>query len=215
MIVIKRDGRKANFSADKMKNAIYRSMEMTPSGIDSKIAATIVEKFQNKHEGEISVEVIQDFIETELMKSKCKDAARAYIKNRHDRDIAREAKTKDIFMSIVNTVNNDVTRENANMNSDSPAGMMMKFSSETTKPFVDNYLLSEEIKNAVKQNYFHIHDKDYYPTKSLTCLQHPLDRILGEGFKAGHGEARGAKRIETASILAAISMETIQNEMHK
>ena len=133
--VIKRDGRKAGFSAEKMKTAIYNAMERTSAGIDSKIATSIVEKFQEKATGEISVVEIQDFVENELMKSKRKDAAREYIKNRHDRDIAREAKTKDIFMSIVNTVNNDVTRENANMNSDSPAGMMMKFASETTKPF--------------------------------------------------------------------------------
>jgi ribonucleoside-triphosphate reductase len=212
--VIKRDGRKANFSAEKMKSSIYHAMERTESGIDSKIASGIVDKFQEKNSGEISVEVIQNFIENELMKSKCKDAAREFIKNRHDRDVAREAKTKDIFMSIVNTVNNDVTRENANMNSDSPAGMMMKFASETTKPFVDNYLLSDDVRDAIKSNYLHVHDKDYYPTKSLTCLQHPLDKILSEGFKAGHGEARGAKRIETASILAAISMETVQNEQH-
>ena len=212
--VIKRDGRKVNFSADKMKSGIYRAMEGTEPGIDSKIATSIVNKFQEKNSGEISVEVIQNFIENELMKSKCKDAAREFIKNRHDRDVAREAKTKDIFMSIVNTVNNDVTRENANMNSDSPAGMMMKFASETTKPFVDNYLLSEDVRDAIKANYLHVHDKDYYPTKSLTCLQHPLDKILSGGFKAGHGEARGAKRIETASILSAISMETVQNEQH-
>lgn len=212
--VIKRDGRKANFSPEKMKNAIYHAMERTESGIDSKIAANIVTKFQEKTSGEISVEVIQNFVENELMKSKCKDAAKEYIKNRHDRDIAREAKTKDIFMSIVNTVNNDVTRENANMNSDSPAGMMMKFASETTKPFVDNYLLSDDVREAVKQNLIHIHDKDYYPTKSLTCLQHPLDRVLSNGFIIGHGEARGAKRIETASILAAICAEGCQNEQH-
>lgn len=212
--VIKRDGRKANFSAEKMKSSIYHAMERTEAGIDSKIASGIVDKFQEKNSGEISVDIIQNFIENELMKSKCKDAAREFIKNRHDRDVAREAKTKDIFMSIVNTVNNDVTRENANMNSDSPAGMMMKFASETTKPFVDNYLLSDEVRDAIKSNYLHVHDKDYYPTKSLTCLQHPLDKILSNGFKAGHGEARGAKRIETASILAAISMETVQNEQH-
>jgi ribonucleoside-triphosphate reductase len=92
--------------------------------------------------------------------------------------------------------------------------MMMKFSSETTKPFVDDYLLSEDVKDAVKNNYLHIHDKDYYPTKSLTCVQHPLDKILKYGFQAGHGESRPAKRIETASILGCISMETVQNEMH-
>ncbi len=101
------------------------------------------------------------------------------------------------------------------MNTDSPAGMMMKFASETTKPFVDDYLLSWlEARDAVRHNYIHIHDKDYYPTKSLTCVQHPLDRILSYGFVAGHGESRPAKRIETASIIACISLETAQNEMH-
>ena len=100
------------------------------------------------------------------------------------------------------------------MNADTPAGMMMKFASETTKPFVDDFLLSTEAREAVKGGYIHVHDKDYYPTKSLTCLQHPLDKILKEGFKAGHGSSRPAKRIETASILGCISMETVQNEMH-
>ncbi|MCH5328328.1 MAG: anaerobic ribonucleoside triphosphate reductase, partial [Coprobacter sp.] len=71
-----------------------------------------------------------------------------------------------------------------------------------------------KVKAALNDNYIHIHDKDYYPTKSLTCVQHPLDKILSEGFSAGHGESRPAKRIETASILACISMETAQNEMH-
>jgi anaerobic ribonucleoside-triphosphate reductase len=92
--------------------------------------------------------------------------------------------------------------------------MMMKFASETTKPFVDDFLLSAEARSAVQGGYIHIHDKDYYPTKSLTCIQHPLDRILENGFKAGHGSSRPAKRIETASILGCISMETVQNEMH-
>lgn len=100
------------------------------------------------------------------------------------------------------------------MNADTPAGMMMKFASESTKSYVDECMLSEDVKDAVKGNYIHIHDKDYYPTKSLTCIQHPLDKILEDGFFAGHGESRPAKRIETASILGCISMETVQNEMH-
>lgn len=92
--------------------------------------------------------------------------------------------------------------------------MMMKFASESTKPFVDDYLLSQQVRQAVLNNYIHIHDKDYYPTKSLTCVQHPLDKILKHGFVAGHGESRPAKRIETASVIACISLETAQNEMH-
>ncbi|MDE6296879.1 MAG: anaerobic ribonucleoside triphosphate reductase, partial [Muribaculaceae bacterium] len=152
--------------------------------------------------------------ELELMKSSRKDVAKKYIAYRDQRSIARRAKTREMFLEIIEAKNNDITRENANMNTDSPAGMMMKFASETTKPFVDDYLLSPEVKNAVKGNYLHIHDKDYYPTKSLTCVQHPLNKILKYGFTAGHGESRPAKRIETASVIACISLETAQNEMH-
>ena len=148
------------------------------------------------------------------MKSSRKDVAQKYIAYRNQRSIARKAKTRDVFMEIVNIRKNDVTRENANMNADTPAGMMMKFASESTKPFVDDYLLSEDVRDAVKHNMIHIHDKDYYPTKSLTCVQHPLDHILNDGFVAGHGSSRPAKRIETAAVLACISLETCQNEMH-
>ena len=162
----------------------------------------------------MTVEDIQDAVELELMNSRRKDVAQKYIAYRNQRSIARKAKTRDMFLEIINIKSNDITRENANMNADTPAGMMMKFASETTKPFVDDYLLSEPVREAVAKNYLHIHDKDYYPTKSLTCVQHPLDRILEHGFSAGHGESRPAKRIETASILGCISLETAQNEMH-
>jgi len=118
------------------------------------------------------------------------------------------------FLSIINGENKEVLTENANMNSDTPSGMMYKLASETSKEFTRQCLLSNEAKDAVDGNYIHIHDLDYYPTRSLTCLQHPLDKILKNGFRAGHGSSRPAKRIETATMLACISMETIQNEMH-
>ena len=162
----------------------------------------------------MTVEDIQDRVEIELMKSARKDVAKKYIAYRDQRSIARRAKTRDIFLEIIETKNNDITREIANMNADTPAGMMMKFASEPTKPFVDDYLLDPEVKQAVKNNYLHIHDKDYYPTKSLTCVQHPLDNLLENGYVAGHAESRAPKRIETAGVIACISLETAQNEMH-
>ena len=186
----------------------------TDKGEDSSLIEQITDHVAYRGKSQMSVEAIQDAVELELMKSARKDVAQRYIAYRNQRSIARKAKTRDIFMSIVNAKNNDITRENANMNADTPAGMMMKFASETTKPFVDDYLLSEESRDAVKHNYLHIHDKDYYPTKSLTCVQHPLDVILQHGFTAGHGSSRPAKRIETAAVLACISLETCQNEMH-
>jgi ribonucleoside-triphosphate reductase len=118
------------------------------------------------------------------------------------------------FLSIIEGANKEVLTENANMNSETPSGLMYKLASETSKEFTPKCLLSKEAMDAIKSNHIHIHDLDYYPTKSLTCLQHPLDKILENGFHAGHGASRPAKRIETATMLACISMETIQNEMH-
>ena len=212
--VVKRDGRIVGFNEEKIVTAIRKAMLHTEKGEDMALIRQITDHISFRGDAQMSVEAIQDMVEIELMKSSRKDVARKYIAYRNQRRIARKAKTRDMFQEIINIKSNDVTRENANMNADTPAGMMMKFASETTKPFVDDFLLGDEIMEAVQNSYLHIHDKDYYPTKSLTCCQHPLDHILHNGFCVGHGESRPAKRIETASVLACISMETAQNEMH-
>ena len=212
--VVKRDGRIVGYNEEKVKAAIRKAMLQTEKGEDESLIMRIVDRITARGRENMEVEQIQDMVEDELMKSSRKEVARKYIAYRDQRRIARNAKTRDVFLEIINAKNNDVTRENANMNADSPAGMIMKFASETTKKFVDDYLLSPESKEAVRGNYLHVHDKDYYPTKSLTCVQHPLDNILKYGFTAGHGESRPAKRIETASVIACISLETAQNEMH-
>ena len=212
--VIKRDGRVVGYNEEKIKAAIRKAMLQTPLGEDEALIQKISDRIGVAGQEQMTVEAIQDRVELELMKSPRKEVAKKYIAYRDQRSIARRAKTRDIFLEIIEAKNNDITRENANMNTDSPAGMMMKFASETTKPFVDDYLLTPEARDAVRNGYLHIHDKDYYPTKSLTCVQHPLDNILEHGFIAGHGESRPAKRIETASVIACISLETAQNEMH-
>ena len=212
--VIKRDGRIVGFNEGKIIAAIRKAMLHTEQGEDAELIRRITDHIACQGKEQMSVEEIQDAVEMELMNSSRKDVAKKYIAYRDQRSIARKAKTRDIFLEIINTKSNDITRENANMNADTPAGMMMKFASETTKPFVDDYLLAPDVLEAVRNGYIHIHDKDYYPTKSLTCVQHPLDKILNGGFTAGHGESRAAKRIETASVLGCISLETAQNEMH-
>lgn len=212
--VEKRDGRVVGYNEEKIKAAIRKAMIATEQGEDETLIQRITDRIGMTGDERMTVEEIQDRVEIELMKSARKDVAKRYIAYRDQRSIARRAKTRDIFLEIIEAKNNDVTRENANMNADTPAGMMMKFASETTKPFVDDYLLDSEVKQAVKNNYLHIHDKDYYPTKSLTCVQHPLDHLLDNGFVAGHAESRAPKRIETAGVIACISLETAQNEMH-
>ncbi len=212
--VIKRDGRIVEFDKKKIIDAITKAMDVTEAGEDIVLAAEIAARISKSEQESMSVEDIQDKVEMELMNSPRKEVAKKYIAYRNQRNLARTAKSREIFQEIIEAQATDVTRENANMNADTPAGMMMKFASESTKSFVDECLLSEDVKEAVQNGYIHIHDKDYYPTKSLTCVQHPLDKILKNGFFAGHGESRPAKRIETASILGCISMETVQNEMH-
>ncbi len=212
--VIKRDGRIVVFDKKKIIDAVTKAMDVTEAGEDIVLAAEIAAHISKLEAESMSVEEIQDQVEMELMKSPRKEVAKKYIAYRNQRNLARSAKSREIFQEIIEAQATDVTRENANMNADTPAGMMMKFASESSKSFVDECLLSEDVRDAVKNAYIHIHDKDYYPTKSLTCVQHPLDKILSNGFFAGHGESRPAKRFETASILRCNTMETVQNEMH-
>ena len=212
--VLKRDGRRVDFNNQKIVAAILKAMDVTTDGEDIVLAAQIAHDISQLDKEEMTVEEIQDVVENHRMNSPRQEVAKEYIRYRNKRNIARKARTNEIFETIIDAQANDITRENANMNADTPAGMMMKFASEATKSYVDECLLSDPVREAVAGNYIHIHDKDYYPTKSLTCIQHPLDLILEHGLKAGHGESRPAKRIETASVLACISMETVQNEMH-
>lgn len=121
---------------------------------------------------------------------------------------------KEILDSVVNLDRNSLTLENANIDAATPSGEMMKFASVAAKQYAHDYLLSDEARQAVDDNLIHVHDLDYYGTKSTTCLQHPLDKVLAGGFTASDGTARPAKRIETAGALAAISIQTITNEQH-
>ena len=216
--VIKRDGRVKTFDKNRIITAIDKAYnevygENSIIRCSKLIADTIHNNLIQLNKESIHIEEIQNIVITELSKLDSK-VAESYSDFRENRSKQRERKKYDLFMEVVNAVSNDVTKENANMNAETPSGMMMKFASETSKQFTDDCLISKKARDYIKKNYVHIHDKDYYPTKSLTCVQHPLDKVLQEGFRAGHGSSRPAKRIETASIIGCISMETAQNEEH-
>ena len=216
MQVIKRDGRVVEFNPERIVKAITKAMAQTQDGIDldlaNKIALSVQKQFEDKLQ--TTVYEIQDAVEKKLMASSRKEVAQSYITYRYNRDVARKSKTKEVFLDIISAKSNECSKTNINKNADTPAGMMMKFASETTKPFVDDFLLSRKAREAIKANYIFVHDKDYYPTKSLTCLQHPLNKILQNGLKIEGSSSRPAQRIEVASILAYISMGIVQNEMH-
>ena len=212
--VEKRDGRIVKFNRSKIVSAIQTAMEESGDIINLDVANNIAFKIAEIDTEVLNVDAIHKQVEKGLSKEGFKKSLKMYKTYRTKRDIARKAPSRKAFKEIIEAKPSEVTRENANMNADTPAGMMMKFASENTKSYAKDILLSEETKEAVDANIIHIHDLDYYPTKSLTCVQHPLDRLFDGGFTAGHGESRAPKRIETAAIQACISMEAIQNEMH-
>ena len=148
--VIKRDGRVVGYYEEKIKAAIRKAMLQTEMGEDESLLQKIADRLGCTGTERMTVEEIQDRVELEMMNSPRKEVAKRYIAYRDQSSIARRAKTRDMFLEIFEAISNDNTRENANMNTDSPAGMMMNFASATTKPFVDDYLLSQEARDAVK-----------------------------------------------------------------
>ena len=121
--VIKRDGRITEFNEERIIKAICLAMSHTSSGVDIELATKITDSVKNalKDKVQASVYEIQDLVEKRLMGSSRKEVAQEYITYRYNRDVARKSKTKDIFLEIIETKSNDITRENANMNADTPA----------------------------------------------------------------------------------------------
>ena len=114
--VVKRDGRIVGFNEEKIVTAIRKAMLHTDKGEDMQLIRQITDHISFKGEPQMTVEAIQDAVELELMASSRKDVAQKYIAYRNQRSVARKAKTRDMFLEIINIKSNDITRENANMN---------------------------------------------------------------------------------------------------
>lgn len=213
--VIKRDKCVVPFCPEKIIQAIEKAEMATEKGVTPNLAHKVyqgvVEQIQ---ETRISVEEIQDLVEIELMKSERTDVAKAYILYREERTKARNGKSFETIASIIRAESNDITKENANMSAETPSGMMMKFASETTKAYSAVELLKPEHHFLHRNGAIHIHDLDYYPTRSLTCVQHPLDKMLQSGMEVNHAALRPPNGIHGAAVMGSISLETAQNEMH-
>src|SRR3712207_4160634 len=160
MKVIKRDGRLVDFNSERIRLAILKAKESIHYSdsplLESDIANSILDYIKTD---EIHVEEIQDFIVAELMQ-RAPVVAEAYESYRKERNNKRNEKARKVYYEIIDTQATDITRENANMNADTPAGQMMKFASETTKSFTNNDLLSADVRRAYVEGRIHIHDED-------------------------------------------------------
>ena len=156
--ITKRNGTQEPFNQEKVDKAINNAFKSCGYG---GLPAELESKYKEINFRELqSVEEIQDKLEEMLFATGYKDVYNHFVTYRANHALLREIKTKTLFDSIIGVEKNEITRENGNMNSDTPAGMMMKFASETTKAFSDRYVLESEIKKAQDDNILHIHDKD-------------------------------------------------------
>ena len=214
--ILKRDGKTEDFSPDKIKRAITKAFVagglLNEERLIDAITKRVVKSIEKKL---ISVEEIQDIVERELMASN-PYIAKKYIIYREWRTVERDKRTsmKQVMDGIVKIEKNDVNLSNANMSAHTPAGQMMTFASEVTKDYACKYLLGVKYARAHRNGDIHIHDLDYYPTKTTTCVQYDLEDIFERGFHTKNGSIRTPQSIQSYATLATIVFQTNQNEQH-
>lgn len=214
--IIKRDGVEEVFTPSKIENAVLKAFVASGHSDCFVEAKAITQGVLDRIDREIiSVEEVQDLVESELMKSS-PEVAKKYILYREWRNSERQKKTelKKSLDGIVTIDSNDVNLSNANMSSHTPAGQMMTFASEVSKDYTYRYLLPTPYAEAHRRGDIHIHDLDYYPTKTTTCVQYDLADLYERGFHTKNGSIRTPQSIQSYATLATIVFQTNQNEQH-
>jgi ribonucleoside-triphosphate reductase (formate) len=210
----KRDGREVAFQANKITDAILQAAKVV-GGSNQEVAlelTTQVLKYLNKkYQNKIfNVEDVQDAVEKILIENGHAKTAKAYILYRSERTRIRDGKTK--LMDMVADILVETDRENANI-SNSPSAKMLQIASAASRTYYLHRLIPQHLSLAHQRGDYHIHDLDFYG-KTLTCVQIPLGKLLTEGFNNGHGFIRPPKRPSSATALAAIILQSSQNDMH-
>lgn len=219
--ITKRDGREVPFNIEKIANAIFRASKSVGEE-DYEAAFNIAEQAVAYIEKEInnpnpSVEQIQDIVEKVLIKNEKAEIAKAYIIYRAERTRLREMNTRlmKIYedLTFKDAEDNDVKRENANIDGNTAMGTMLKYGSEGAKQFYNMFVLKEEYSSAHKTGDIHIHDLDFL-TLTTTCCQIDIKKLFENGFSTGHGYLREPKDIQSYSALACIAIQSNQNDQH-
>ena len=219
--IIKRDGREVPFEIDKISTAIYKAAEAI-GGHNREVAEELAKQVEDyiEKEEKIStptVEHIQDVVERTLIESGHSRTAKEYILYRADRTRHREMNTR--LMKIYEDLtfkaakDNDIKRENANIDGDTAMGTMLKYGSEGAKQFYEMYILDPVHAKAHREGDIHIHDLDFL-TLTTTCCQIDLDKLFTGGFSTGHGFLREPNDIASYASLACIAIQSNQNDQH-
>ncbi|MEE1037244.1 MAG: anaerobic ribonucleoside-triphosphate reductase, partial [Oscillospiraceae bacterium] len=219
--IIKRDGRVVLYDQNKIAAAILRSMEVSGDG-NAADAARVANDVQHDLERRFSsqapnIEAIQDTVERQLMNHGFNAAAKAYILYRANRTRAREANTS--LMKTIDEITNidarisDMKRDNANIDGNTAMGSMLQIGAAGAKAYNEIYLLRPEHAKAYREGDIHIHDFDFY-SLTTTCCQIDILKLFHGGFSTGHGYLREPKSIQSYAALAAIAIQSNQNDQH-
>ncbi len=217
--ITKRNGQTVPFDSVKILNAISKANKAVE---DEKMTTTdllfLTEKVCDRLEGEgCTVEQVQDKVEDVLIHYDYKRTAKAYIlyRNEHTKIRNSQADLMDIYKKLTysDAKDEDIKRENANIDGDTAMGTMLKYGSEGSKYFINNYVLPKDIAAAHMNGDIHIHDMDFYMLTE-TCCQIDLIRLFKDGFSTGHGHLREPNSIRSYAALACIAIQANQNEMH-
>ena len=216
----KRNGYLVDFDSVKILTAISKANkavgdeDMSHSDI-SYLTEKVCDKIPDN--ADCTVEQVQDIVEETLIRYGYAKTAKAYILYRaeHAKIRQSEADLMNIYkeLTFAYAKDADIKRENANIDADTAMGTMLKYGSEGSKYFIDNYILPRDIAAAHINGDIHIHDKDFYMLTE-TCCQIDLIKLFKNGFSTGHGFLREPNSIQSYSSLACIAIQANQNEMH-
>ncbi|MFQ8643849.1 MAG: anaerobic ribonucleoside triphosphate reductase [Bacilli bacterium] len=237
LVVVKRNGKKVEWNGTKIAVAIKKGFdsvktedeevkytEKDVNKIYNAVENRIVKEFASQNVDKIKIEQIQDLIEDELKKKGYDDVYQSFSEYRERRNASRqlffgEKKQHKFLKAIENlglksSLEEDAKRENANVDGNTAMGTMLQYGSTVSKEFAKAYLMKPKFAEAHDNGDIHIHDMDFMPMGTTTCCQIDLKKLFTGGFSTGHGHLREPQDIMSYSALAAIAIQSNQNDQH-
>ena len=228
--VIKRNGKKVNFDASKIAISIQKGFDSIEGKYNEKdvqnVFQSVLKRIKKDYvdKDKIKIEEIQNLIEEELKNKKYDDVYESTKNYRERRNQSRllfvEEKKMHKFLKTLESLGlksaheEDAKRENANVDGDTAMGTMLQYGSTVSKEFAKSYLMKKKFADAHDSGDIHIHDLDFMPMGTTTCLQIDLNKLFKNGFSTGHGFIREPNDIMSYSALAAIAIQANQNDQH-
>ncbi|MBQ3468436.1 MAG: anaerobic ribonucleoside triphosphate reductase [Bacilli bacterium] len=236
LTVVKRNGKKVDFDGSKIALAIKKGFDnvtvtngdelekvYTEKDIQT-VYKEVIKEIESNYNDKVKIEQIQDLIEEALKKKGYNDVYKCFSEYRERRSQSRELfsdkKKLHKFLKTIEGLGlksaneDDNKRENANVDGDTAMGTMLQYGSTVSKEFAKTYLMKSKFTEAHESGAIHIHDMDFLGMGTTTCMQIEIDRLFKNGFSTGHGHLREPQDIMSYSALAAIAIQSNQNDQH-